>query len=323
MDKNTNFIGVDISKDRFDTWDPVNKHRRFGNDTKGFEQFLLSIPASSWVVMEATACYYQKLVVYLYENGVAVSVVNPVVIKRYIQMKLRHNKTDKADAKMIREYASEQPLNRWVPQPAYIESCKLIYSSVMLYNKNKTMLKNKLHSLVSRGYTTGTLVRSLKRQIKSLEKEIHTLETELEQLVKEQESTTLTNLSSIHGIGKKTALLLIITTNGFRNFNNAGQLSAYFGLAPMERTSGSSIRGVSRISKKGNPDVRNHLFLCSFTACHKNPQCNKLYERIVARGKSKKLALIAVSNKLLKLAFAVAKSGIPYDPNYKGSFAQV
>ena len=107
MDKNTNFIGVDISKDRFDTWDPVNKHRRFGNDTKGFEQFLLSIPASSWVVTEATACYYQKLVVYLYENGVAVSVVNPVVIKRYIQMKLRHNKTDKADAKMIREYASE------------------------------------------------------------------------------------------------------------------------------------------------------------------------------------------------------------------------
>ncbi|MCB0824545.1 MAG: IS110 family transposase, partial [Bacteroidales bacterium] len=76
-------------------------------------------------------------------------------------------------------------------------------------------------------------------------------------------------------------------------------------------------------SKKGNPDVRNHLFLCSFTACHKNPQCNKLNERIVAKGKSKKLTLIAVSNKLLKLAFAVAKSGIPYDPNYKGSFAQV
>ena len=58
-------------------------------------------------------------------------------------------------------------------------------------------------------------------------------------------------------------------------------------------------------------------------ACHKNPQCNKLNERIVAKGKSKKLTLIAVSNKLLKLAFAVAKSGIPYDPNYKGSFAQV
>jgi len=69
--------------------------------------------------------------------------------------------------------------------------------------------------------------------------------------------------------------------------------------------------------KTYNPLVRNHLFLCSFTACEYNPQCKALYERIVAKGKSKKLALIAVSNKLLKQAFAVAKSGIPYDPNYR------
>ena len=57
--------------------------------------------------------------------------------------------------------------------------------------------------------------------------------------------------------------------------------------------------------------------MCSFTACEHNPQCKALYQRIVAKGKSKKLALIAVSNKLLKQAFAIAKSGIPYDPNYK------
>lgn len=63
--------------------------------------------------------------------------------------------------------------------------------------------------------------------------------------------------------------------------------------------------------------MRNHLFLCSFTACQYNPQCKALYERIVAKGKSKKLALIAVCNKLLKQSFAIAKSGIPYDPGYK------
>ena len=63
--------------------------------------------------------------------------------------------------------------------------------------------------------------------------------------------------------------------------------------------------------------VRNHLFMCSFTASQTNLQCSNLYNRIVAKGKSKKLALIAVCNKLLKQAFAVAKSGIPYDPYYK------
>jgi len=109
MDKNTNFIGVDISKDRFDTWGTGNKYRRFENNEVGYEKCLLAIGNRLWVIMGATGCYYQKLALYLYQNGVDVSVVNPLVIKRYIQMKLQHNKTDKADAKMIWKYATEQP----------------------------------------------------------------------------------------------------------------------------------------------------------------------------------------------------------------------
>ena len=80
--------------------------------------------------------------------------------------------------------------------------------------------------------------------------------------------------------------------------------------------SGSSVRGKSRISKMGNQKLRNLLFLCAFSACKYNKACRELYERIVAKGKSKKLALIAVINKLLKQAFAVAKSGLSYDENY-------
>ena len=136
-------------------------------------------------------------------------------------------------------------------------------------------------------------------------------------LIKEHEPEMLTNITSISGIGKKTAIMLISNTYAFRSFDNYKQLSAFFGLSPIERTSGSSIRGRSRISKKGNPLVRNHLFLCSFTACEYNPQCKALYDRIVAKGKSKKLALIAICNKLLKQSLAIAKSGIPYDSAYK------
>jgi transposase len=66
----------------------------------------------------------------------------------------------------------------------------------------------------------------------------------------------------------------------------------------------------------GNQKLRNLLFLCAFSACKYNKACRELYERIVTKGKSKKLALIAVINKLLKQAFAVAKSGLPYDENY-------
>ncbi len=118
---------------------------------------------------------------------------------------------------------------------------------------------------------------------------------------------------------KKTAILLIVCTNGFQTFENSGQLSAFFGLSPTEYTSGSSVRGKSQISKRGNPLMRNHLFMCSFTACTNNPQCKALYNRIVNKGKSKKLALIAVTNKLLSQSLAIAKSGVRYDLNYKSS----
>ncbi|MBS3993655.1 MAG: IS110 family transposase, partial [Bacteroidetes bacterium] len=71
------------------------------------------------------------------------------------------------------------------------------------------------------------------------------------------------------------------------------------------------------ISKIGNKKLRNLLFMCSFTACKHNKSCKSLYDRIVAKGKSKKLALIAVCNKLLKQAFAIAKSGLMYDETYR------
>ena len=69
--------------------------------------------------------------------------------------------------------------------------------------------------------------------------------------------------------------------------------------------------------RKANPIMRNYLFMCSFTASYNNPQCKALYDRIVAKGKSKKLALIAVTNKLIKQAFSIAKSGIKYSPEYR------
>ena len=236
-------------------------------------------------------------------------------------MKLQRNKTDKSDCRMIYLYATEQKLKAWEPEPEYINQCKLLNSSIEIYIKQSTALKNKLHSLNSQGLRSGRLVRSLNRQVKSIGKEIDFLEQEIEGLIKQNAGQMLTNISSISGIGKKTAMLLIFNTNAFSNFENHKQLRSFFGISPTERTSGSSIRGKSRISKAGNPAIRISLFLCSFTAYKTNTQCRSLYVRLVDKGKSKKLALVAVSNKLLKQAFAVAKTGLPYDPEYKYKYS--
>ena len=113
--------------------------------------------------------------------------------------------------------------------------------------------------------------------------------------------------------------MLVILTDGFERFTSASELCSYAGITPVIRKSGSSINGKPRISKIGNAKLRNLLFMCSFNACKYNKACKAIFDRIVAKGKSKKLALLAVCNKLLKQAFAVAKSRIPYDENYRST----
>ncbi len=317
MNEINDFYGIDISKDTFDVYSDSAGHRQYSNDRSGFRSFIKTLRTNSWSVMEATGSYGLPLAAYLYSRDLAVSVVNPLVVKRYIQMKLRRTKTDKSDAFMIARYASEQPLERWEPEAGHITRCKDLYGTIQLYIKQRTALKNQLHSLESKDLNTGLLVRSMRRQLKNLEKETGLLYAELESLLREHEGVLLTHLTTIPGIGRKTAMQLIVVTNGFRSFSHSKQVIAYVGLAPMERRSGSSIRGRSYISKVGDKSLRSRLFMCSFSACAYNAACKALYDRLVGKGKSKKLALIAVCNKLLKQAFAIAKSGLPYDAEYR------
>ena len=102
------------------------------------------------------------------------------------------------------------------------------------------------------------------------------------------------------GMGKMTAMLLIVHIDVFTSFENARQLCCFTGITPTIRQSGTSVRGRSRISKVGNRKHTNLLFLCSFTACKNNKACMEIFERIVEKGKIKKIELIAVCNKLLK-----------------------
>jgi len=115
----------------------------------------------------------------------------------------------------------------------------------------------------------------------------------------------------------------LVLTGGFERFNSASELCSYAGITPVIRQSGSRVQGQARISKIGNQKLRNLLFLCSFNAYKYNKACKTLYDRIVAKGKSKKLALLAVCNKLLKQAFAIAKSRIPYDENYRSTLVKI
>jgi transposase len=266
--------------------------------------------------MEATGYYHYRLAQFLYKSTVAVSVVNPLSIKRFIQMKLAKVKTDKSDAKAICEYALINEVPVYNALTDVQSECLQLFRLLDAYLKQRTATKNKIHGEVVLGVPSKFVHRSLVRNKKQLDKEVTAIESKILSLVKEDQQEQLTLLTSIPGIGQKTALFLIVVTDGFSKFENAAQLCSYVGITPTIRESGSSVKGRARISKVGNRKLRNLLFLCSFNASKHNKACKGVYERVVNKGKSKKLALIAVANKLLKQCFAIAKSGRPYDETY-------
>ena len=316
MNKYNEIFGVDISKDVFDVYGSKSGHNQFKNAASGFMFFLKNLPKKSLVVMEATGYYHYRLAQFLFKQGVLVSVVNPLSVKRFIQMKLAKVKTDKSDAKAICEYGQINQVPLYSALSDVQSECLQLFRLLDSYLKKRTMTKNKLHGEDVLGIPSKHVYRSLKRNRKHLDTEIESIETKLLSLVKQDQQAQLTLLKSIPGLGVKTALFLIVITDGFTKFETAAQLCSYVGITPTTRQSGSSVRGRSSISKVGNKKLRNLLFLCSFSACKHNKSCREIYERIVNKGKSKKLALIAVSNKLLKQAFAIAKSGNPYDETF-------
>jgi transposase len=231
-------------------------------------------------------------------------------------MKLAKVKTDKSDAKAICEYGLTQEVPLYNALTDIQSECLQLFRLLDAYLKQRTATKNKIHGEDVLGVPSKFVYRFLVRNKKQLDKEVKAIELKILSLVKEEQQEQLTLLTSIPGIGQKTALCLIVITDGFTKFENASQLCSYVGITPTIRESGSSVRGRAKISKVGNRKLRNLLFLCAFNACKHNKACKAIYDRIVAKGKSKKLALIAVANKLLKQSFTIAKSGRPYDETY-------
>jgi transposase len=116
----TDYLGIDISKETFDVLDKSGKHSQYSNNRKGFYRFKKKIKKGSLCIMEVTGIYHLKLATFLYSKDIAVSVVNPLRIKRFSQMHLRRNKTDKADAQIICKFGQEQNSDLWKPAPKEI-----------------------------------------------------------------------------------------------------------------------------------------------------------------------------------------------------------
>ncbi|MEG5147051.1 IS110 family transposase [Microcoleus sp. AT8-B6] len=312
------FAGFDVSKMFFDVSILINgkqNAKHFSYDDKGLANLISWLPQDVHVVMEATGPYYLKLACHLHQHGYAVSVVNPLVIKRFSQMRLLRAKTDRADAKMIANYGLAENPPLWQPPAGYIIKLQQQEALVQQLQKQRTALLCQKEAFTASGMDKEMKLL-LHKLIANLDKQIELINKRMEAIMEEHYHQLLNNVISVPGVGKKTAIALIVLSGGFVKFSNYKQLSAYIGLSPRIYESGTSVKGKARICKMGMSRIRAMLYVCAWSAKRCNQPCKELYERLVAKGKSKRLALIAVANKLIKQVFAIATNNTIYQPDY-------
>ena len=312
--------GIDVSHTTLDVCYQNNLgelfHLQVGNNNAGFAKILEHTGVHYHFVMEATGVYYIRLAFYLHNLGCVLSVVNALSVKRYIQMHLERNKTDKKDAVWICRFAIEQQPACWqMPDSAYLES-KQLYNTIREYTEQVKRFHNQLHSLGLLPVVSRDTIKSIEKIVVCLKKEIKLLEQKLQLLLEQWQPDQLKNVGSIKGIGKRAAAMLIVFTQGFKHTQSHRQLISFAGLAPTQYSSGTSIQGKPRIYKRGGKNLRDVLYMCSMNAMKTNTACKTLYDRLRANGKTGKQALVAVMNKLLKQVFAVVKNNSLYQPNY-------
>ena len=309
--------GIDVSKNYFDACvlqDGTERQKRFSNDRAGIAASAKWIGSDITCAMEATGPYYISLAIYLHQQGMMVSVINPLVIKRFSQMRLVRTKTDVADARLIATYAMTETVLPWTPPTEWSITLQQLDALSDQLQKHHTALLNQLQAFDATGMLEKKTRQLLCKNIRMIEKQQKEAEERMLQILNTYHGQMMKNLQSIPGIGKKTAALLITITNGFKRFESHKQLSAYLGLSPRIYESGSSTKGKARICKMGMSRARSLLYMCAWSARKCNKACRDLYERLLKKSKAKNLALIAVANKLIKQAFAIATQNKAYIP---------
>jgi transposase len=313
------FCGIDISKKSFNLAFEENgksRTKKFSYTNEGMEECLPILPIGVHCIMESTGTYHCRLAYFLYEHGIKLSVVNPLSVKRFSQALMLRTKTDKADCQMLLKYGKHFTPVLWKPkEDCYVELQQLIKLSAQLI-KQESAMKNQMEAIEHSVVQNQWVKAKLEERLKQIEQDLKEIEKAMESLIVLHEKENFEHLKDIPGIGKKTAITLIALTQGMKEFDSAKQISSYFGLCPRIYESGTSVKGKAKICKMGMEMIRKLLYMCALSAKKCNKACQGLYDRLLQKEKKKKLALIAVANKLLKQAFSIVKNKSIYDTNF-------
>ena len=325
MKQYNHFFGVDVSKKTVDITHAHNQqfiHRQFTNDDDGMEQLmewlneLNSDFEDSLFCMEATGLYCFPLTRFLAANSIDIWIEHAAQIKKATA--LARGKNDKVDSQRIVLYAIKniERLRLWRPMNATLEKIKHMASLRNRLVETKKKLVTPIKEFEDMGNTAMAklLTKTIKSSLAAIDKDLKNIEAKIIDIVNEDEKLKLLYklVTSVVGIGFVTAINLLVHTNGFTILKDARKLACYCGVAPFEYSSGSSVRGKTKVHYMANKKLKCNLHMASLTAVKLDADLKAYYERKVAEGKNKMSVLNAVKNKLLARVVAVVNKQQEY-----------
>ena len=304
--------GIDVSKDWLDVAFG-RRAERFGNDAAGMESLtvLLRQEGIDLVVLEATGGYEAAAAAALQVAGMAVAVVNPRQARDFAKSMGVLAKTDKVDAGVLRAFADviarhekRSEFLRAVPDEQRVQLAALVVRRRQLVE----MRTAESHRLAMAHKVAR---RSLAAVIKALDKQLREIDQDLDQHIREHFRDLTKLLSSAKGVGTVTANTLAAALPELGQLDRRA-IASLVGVAPLARDSGKRVGG--RHVWGGRSDVRAVLYMAALAAARTNPVIRPFYERLLAKGKPKKLALVACMRKLLTILNAMVRDGTTWNP---------
>ena len=267
------------------------------------------------LVMEATATFGDELATWLLDldPGLHVAIVNPARTNAFLRSLGLRNKTDDLDAKALAQYGAERKPVPWEkPTLEMAELKDLVRVRMDLVHARTAMalrLKDHARASKSAAKAMAKIIRTMDGQIKALEVEIRKHLGAHIALAKQAD-----RMDSVVGVGLLTAVTVMAELGDLRRFARSRQLTAFAGMSPRRKESGTSVRGKPHLCKQGSARVRAALYLAASAAVRFNPDMKAFYDRLLAQGKVRRVALGAVMRKLLVLMRAVLRADHDWIP---------
>jgi len=267
------------------------------------------------LVLEATGVYYLDAALIARELGIQVMVLNPKAAHNFAKVLLQRSKTDRLDAEVLLEYLKRMPLLPWQAPSRELLELREFGRYLSRLTQEQTASKNRLHALESSEVSPAILRGDLTRAIQNMDRRINKITVQAMKLVR-ADSTLLTAfdaLDSIIGIGQAPALMMLAEFVVLPRDLTSRACVSHAGLDVRLHESGSSVHKPGRISKHGNKYLRRLLYMPALTAIIHDPHARAFRDRLIAKGKKKMQALVAVMRKMLTAAWALYRNPGEYD----------